>query len=75
MDTRRLLKLRQVQQIAGLPKSTLYRKIHRGEFPAPVHQGLRSVAWLSDEIESWVSDRVAASRPVVDLTTWRQGRS
>lgn len=54
------LRLPQVRQITGLPRSSLYAKIATGAFPAPVSLGARSVAWIDSEVTDWVADRIAA---------------
>lgn len=58
----RLLRLKQVLSIIGLCRTTLYSKIHRGEFPAPVSLGARAVGWPSSAIQEWVKSRVASSK-------------
>lgn len=62
VPSRRFLRLPYVKHATGLCRSTIYEKIKRGEFPAPVSLGPRAVAWLSDEISAWIDARVAASR-------------
>lgn len=57
-----ILRRKQVEQRTGLARSTLYLKISRNEFPAPVSLGARAVGWLESEIESWLRDRIASSR-------------
>ncbi|MGB9418282.1 MAG: AlpA family transcriptional regulator [Acidobacteriaceae bacterium] len=57
-----LLRLPEVKQRVGLSRSSLYAKIQRGEFPAPIHLGERAVAWPDNEIAEWISKRVNASR-------------
>jgi prophage regulatory protein len=57
-----LLRLPEVKQRVGLSRSTLYAKIQRGEFPAPISLGARAVAWLDSEVAEWISQRVNASR-------------
>ena len=56
------LRLPQVKQRIGLSRSSVYAKIQRGEFPAPINLGGRAVAWLESEIDGWIRDRVKASR-------------
>lgn len=56
-----LLRRSDVQKITGLPTSTLYRDMARGDFPRPVLLTGRSVAWRSTDIDLWVEDRVVAS--------------
>ena len=61
-NSRRFLRIAEVKRQVGLGRSSIYSKIKRGEFPAPVTLGARAVAWLSDEITAWIDGRVAASR-------------
>lgn len=51
-----LLRLAQVEKATGLKKSAIYEKIKKGEFPVAVRLGSRSVAWRSDEIQTWIED-------------------
>ncbi len=52
-----LLRRRDVSAMTGLPRSTLYAAVKAGTFPKSVAIGKRSVAWRSDEIEAWISQR------------------
>jgi len=61
-QTRQFLRLKQVKQIVGLGRTCIYQKIKDGEFPPPIPIGIRAVAWLSTDLEEWVSARVDASR-------------
>jgi prophage regulatory protein len=58
------LRLPGVKAVTGLSKSTLYALIQAKSFPAPVHLGPRSVAWVRNEIKQWAANRVLASRSV-----------
>ena len=49
----------------GLSRSTIYLKISRGEFPAPVKLGLRAVAWPETAIARWIAARIDA-KPLTD---------
>ena len=57
-----LLRLRQVEDICGLKKSTIYIRLKEGTFPPPVSLGARRIAWRSNDIEDWI-----ASRPTVEV--------
>ena len=57
-----LIRRKQVEARTGLSRSTIYLRIARGEFPAPVSLGRRAVGWRSDEIDRWIEQRIAASR-------------
>lgn len=41
----------------GVPRSTLYRLIKQGRFPAPVKLSERSSAWRSSDVDAWIADR------------------
>ncbi len=44
-------KMAAVTQIAAEPKSTIYWRVSRGEFPPPVKQGERAAALILEEVE------------------------
>lgn len=59
----RFLRLPEVEKAVGKKRSTIYRDIAAGKFPAPYDLGgSRSVGWLSTEISDWI-----LSRPRVQL--------
>ncbi len=53
------LRLPQVINTTGLPRSSLYAKIAEGEFPAPIKLGQRSVGWSAAEVEAWIDSRIS----------------
>ena len=55
-----MLKLREVQKITGLSRSSIYAYIDKGIFPAQVKLGERCVAWVDSEVEEWVLSKVLA---------------
>ena len=57
-----ILRRKQVEARTGLSRSTIYLRIARGEFPAPVSLGIRAVGWDSSAIDRWIADRIAQSR-------------
>jgi len=53
--TDRLLKTREVMEILGIGRSTIYRWMEAGAFPHPVKIGLRGDnRWRLSEIEGWI---------------------
>ncbi|BDM66085.1 DNA-binding protein [Shewanella sp. NFH-SH190041] len=54
----RLMKLKEVMYITGLPKSTVYKYMNDGNFPKPVSLGERNVAWVESEIEDWIMEKI-----------------
>lgn len=62
MAGKELLRLRQVEYKTGLKKSHLYNLVQSGNFPLPVRLSTRAVAWISDEIDSWIESLPRVSR-------------
>lgn len=55
---KRFLRLPEVEFVVGKKRSTIYRDIAAGKFPAPYELGSsRSVGWLSTEINAWILGR------------------
>lgn len=57
----RVLRLRQVLQIVGLSKSTVYARIREGSSPKSISLGGMSVGWIESEVNDWVSARISVS--------------
>jgi len=57
----RLMKIEEVARLTATPKSSIYWRCNRGEFPRPVKLGERASAWRSDEVEAWIAARIAAA--------------
>ena len=53
------LRLPDVIKQVGLKRSTIYKKIQRQEFPAPIKIGERSSVWPESEIKAWIADHKA----------------
>lgn len=56
---RRFLRRATVQDVTGLPESSLYRLIADGKFPKPIKLSEHRVAWLEDDIANWQAERLA----------------
>ncbi|HLR17263.1 MAG TPA: AlpA family transcriptional regulator [Alcanivoracaceae bacterium] len=54
------LGLREVINLTGLGKTSIYRYMAKGAFPQNVKLGGRTVAWVSTEIEQWMQERMEA---------------
>jgi prophage regulatory protein len=57
-----ILRLKQVSEMTGLKRSSLYSRIAEGLFPRQFPLGGRAVGWLASEVETWITSQVAASR-------------
>lgn len=60
LGTLTLERLPQVKARTGLGRSEIYRRISAGNFPAPIKLGIRASAWNAAEIDSWITERIAA---------------
>ncbi|MDO8776803.1 MAG: AlpA family phage regulatory protein [Burkholderiaceae bacterium] len=49
-------RLRDVMRITALSRSTIYRRIAEGRFPAPVHLGGRASAWQCASLQLWIDN-------------------
>lgn len=50
-----LLRISDVIERTGLGRSTIYRKISEGTFPAPVKVGKAAVRWRESELSAWIA--------------------
>ena len=67
----RLLRRRQVEEITGLSRSSIYRLMRSGEFPLPVKVGPSAVRWKASEITVWMESRPLATGEFESTTpTW-----
>jgi len=57
-----ILRLPSVKTRTGLSRSSIYLRISKGEFPSSISLGGRAVGWLESDIESWLQDRISASK-------------
>lgn len=55
-----LIRLADVCQLLGVSRSTVYKWMNEGVFPAPVRVSERAVRWRSEDIEAW-RESLAAS--------------
>lgn len=62
MAIQTLLRLPKVEAATGYKRSTIYKKIKDGTFPAPIALGERASAWLASEIDTWIQSRIEYSR-------------
>lgn len=49
-----LLKIKTVQNLVGLGKTTVYKKCAEGNFPAPIKQGTRCTRWRAGDVQAWL---------------------
>lgn len=51
----RLLRLKEVEQKAGIGSTTIYRKMAEGTFPQPLTLGKGTVRWKESRIDEWIA--------------------
>lgn len=57
----RILRIKEVIQMTGLSRTTIYGYVKNGEFPKQVQLTKRSVGWKLSEIKNWIDNRDLAS--------------
>ena len=62
MAMQNLLRLPKVEAATGYKRSTIYRLIQEGKFPAPISLGGRASAWIEEEVGAWIQERIRESR-------------
>lgn len=56
----KVMRLNQVIESTGLGRSTIYKFIAEGKFPAPLKLSERCVGWLDSEVQLWIKSRIDA---------------
>lgn len=61
----KMLRFPEVQSLLGVSRTTLWRKVREGAFPAPVkiNQAGNCVAWFAHEIHDWQQNLPRARPP------------
>ena len=59
--THTILRRPAVEGRTGLSRSTIYRLIPLGKFPAPIRLGENSVGWLEEAVQQWINQRIKES--------------
>ena len=55
LDRTALLRLKDVSQLFGMSRSTIYKRVSEKTFPAPMRISERSVRWRMADLEEWSS--------------------
>jgi len=59
MNSKRLIRRKEVDQLTGLGRSCIYARMSRNEFPKAIPIGGRLVAWTEEDIHRWIDDRIS----------------
>ena len=60
----KIKRIKDVKNIVGLSRSSIYAMMATENFPKSIPLGLRSVGWLESDIQDWIDSRVASSKEV-----------
>lgn len=52
----KILRPREVVVRTGHSRTTLWRKVKAGKFPAPKELGPNSIGWLESDIDTWLAN-------------------
>ncbi|MFG6559229.1 helix-turn-helix transcriptional regulator [Sulfitobacter sp. 1A15299] len=55
--TDKILRCRDVQEVTGLSRSTIYRMMGRDDFPRATKLGVRAIGWRQSVVDSWIDGR------------------
>lgn len=55
-----VVRLPAIINMTGMSKPTIYAWIKEGKFPRPIKIGTRSVAWIAEEVNEWIRERINA---------------
>ena len=53
-----LIRIKEVMNMTGLSRSSIYTYKNKGEFPNPIQLSARSVAWVRVDVEQWILDKI-----------------
>ncbi|MFT5707249.1 MAG: prophage regulatory protein [Oceanospirillaceae bacterium] len=62
--TNKMLRLPTVIEITGLSRSSIYLRMNNEEFPQSISLGGRAIAWLEEDVNQWLEDKIAESKNV-----------
>lgn len=57
-----ILRLPEVIARTGLSRSSIYLRMSQNAFPPSVSLGGRAVGWVEQDIDTWLEEKIAASR-------------
>ena len=59
----RMLRIKDLTQLLGVGRSSIYRMMKIGDFPAPVRLGVHTTCWPETEVHAWLNTK--AGRNIV----------
>lgn len=62
-----LLRLPEVMKRTGLPRSTIYARIAKDDFPRQIQLAPRTVCWVEGEVTEWIESKIVSSRASISM--------
>ena len=60
--THKMIRLPTVIEQTGLSRSSIYLRMKNNKFPQSISLGDRAIAWLEEDINQWIEDRIIESK-------------
>ena len=57
MIERKIIRAAEVLEMIGLSRTTLWRLVKAGKFPAPLKLSVRARGWRLSDVEAWLDSR------------------
>ena len=58
----KIIRLPEVKTLTGLSRTTIYSRMHEGNFPKSIPLGERAVGWYAADVDKWIESKVAQSK-------------
>lgn len=66
------MRVKQVQQVFPIGRTTLWDLVGRGLFPAPIRMSSRLVVWRAEEVRAWIAAQGQQKAGIVAADKVRQ---
>jgi prophage regulatory protein len=60
--THKMIRLPTVIEQTGLSRSSIYLRMKNNKFPQSISLGDRAIAWLEEDINQWIEDKIIESK-------------
>jgi len=70
----RIVRMKTVLARTGLSRSTIYRKIAKGTFPAQLRISIDGAGWHESDINRWIADPAGWRPPIATTDRSAAGR-
>ena len=57
----RFLRMREVIEMVGVSRATIYRWMDAGDFPRSIALGGNSIAWSEKSVQEWMESRITSN--------------